>query len=323
MKRFCLFLLAIVGASPFSPFGSVYQEEWETYKLKYGKSYSPIEDIAEHNQRYYEGKETFRIGVNQFSDMLPFEREQQNGIKFDPETTEKKGVTFIPPHKDVQIPQSIDWRKSGAVTEVKDQGQCGSCWAFSATGSLEGQHFRKSGKLVSLSEQNLVDCVVKDNRREECYGGLMTDAFDYIHKNGGIDTEESYPYMAEAGKCHFSNKTIGATDKGFVEIQTFNEDDLLKAVATVGPIAVAVQVTDNFEDYQDGIFYDADCSSYNPLKLNHGVLVVGYGTTDGGEDYWLVKNSWGADWGMNGYLMMSRGQDNNCGIATMASYPLV
>ncbi|KAB7504466.1 Cathepsin L1 [Armadillidium nasatum] len=274
-------------------------------------------------KRYYEGKETFRIGVNQFSDMFAFERQQQNGIKFDAETTGKNGVTFIPPHKDVQIPYSIDWRKSGAVTEVKNQGQCGSCWAFSATGSLEGQHFRKSGKLVSLSEQNLVDCVVKGTLREDCDGGLMTDAFDYINKNGGIDTEESYPYKAENGKCHFSNKTIGATDKGFVKIETFNEDALLKAVATVGPIAVAVEVTDKFEDYQDGIFYDPDCSSHNPHKLNHGVLVVGYGTNEGGEDYWLVKNSWGADWGMNGYLMMSRGQSNNCGIATMASYPLV
>ncbi|RXG55065.1 Cathepsin L [Armadillidium vulgare] len=336
MKIICLLLMSIVGSFAFSPFASVYLEEWETYKIKYDKNYSRVEDglrmkayldhkmkVANHNQRYYEGKETFRIKVNKFSDMFPHERQHMNGIKFNTKKTVKNVVTFIPPHKDVQFPKSIDWRKSGAVTEVKNQADCGSCWAFSVTGSLEGQHFRKTGKLVSLSEQNLVDCVVVDGTRFDCNGGDMADTFDYIKNNGGIDTEESYPYNATTGTCHFNKENVGATDKGHVNIKQFNEDDLLKAVATVGPVSVAIQATDLFQFYGDGIFYDPSCDSMNDRVLNHAVLVVGYGTSESGHAYWLVKNSWGADWGMDGYLMMSRNKGNNCGIATMASYPLV
>ncbi|RXG55067.1 hypothetical protein Avbf_10574 [Armadillidium vulgare] len=127
----------------------------------------------------------------------------------------------------------------------------------------------------------------------------------------------------QTGKCHFNKKDVGATDKGFVVLEEFNEDELLKAVATVGPIAVAIQVTKNLESYAKGVFYDPTCSSYNTNALDHAVLVVGYGTTKAGEDYWLVKNSWGPKWGLDGYIMMARNRFNNCGIASLASYPIV
>ena len=225
------------------------------------------------------------------------------------------GTTFIAP-EGFEAPAEIDWRTKGAVTEVKDQGQyCGSCWAFSSTGSLEGQHFRKTGKLVSLSEQNLLDCT-DDYGNQGCDGGFMDNAFKYVYNNHGIDTEISYPYQGmEYFRCRFSNATVGATDKGYVDIPKGDEDALAKAVATVGPVSVAIDAShDSFMFYSHGIYQERACSSEN---IDHAVLVVGYN-----PGFWIVKNSWGTEWGDNGYVKMKRGI-NMCAIASFASYPLV
>ena len=215
--------------------------------------------------------------------------------------------------------ESVNWTAKGAVTPVGSQGMCGSCWAFSATGALEGQHFIKTGKLVSLSEQNLIDCTKKYGNYG-CDGGFMKASFEYVRDNGGIDTESSYPYEAKDDKCRFKKTDIGATCTGYVSIPSKNEHALMQAVQSIGPVSVAVDGQHyGFINYKSGIYYDPQCSQ---TDVNHTPLVVGFGTLDG-QDYWLAKNSWGTKWGMNGYIMMARNRDNNCGIATLASYPTV
>jgi len=276
-----------------------------------------VAKIVHHNLNADVGLHSYRRGLNQYADMTIDEVVHTlNGYRRS--SLPRNGSLFVVP-SNVQLPDTVDWRDKGLVTGVKNQEQCGSCWAFSTTGSLEGQHMKKTGKLVSLSEQNLVDCSGPEGNMG-CEGGLMDSAFEYIKKNKGIDTEASYPYTAEDGTCHFKKGNVGATVTGYVDIPSGDEDALKKAVATVGPVSVAIDAShESFQTYQDGIYDEPDCSS---TELDHGVLAVGYGTEDG-ADYWLVKNSWGNSWGMKGYLKMSRNKDNQCGIATSASYPLV
>lgn len=224
--------------------------------------------------------------------------------------------TFLPP-ENLTLPNAVDWRQHGFVTPVKSQGTCGSCWAFSTTGSLEGQHFRKTGQLISLSEQNLVDCAPDTHG---CVYGFVEDAFKYILINGGIDNEISYPYEAVQNQCRFRRDTIGATSTGFVKLKTGDEMQLTQAVASIGPISVLINSSLNsFRFYHTGVYNDPSC---DPNKLTHAVLVVGYGTDKSGGDFWLVKNSWSTDWGDHGYVKMKRNA-NQCGIANNALYPLV
>ncbi|RXG58773.1 Digestive cysteine proteinase 3 [Armadillidium vulgare] len=238
------------------------------------------------------------------------------GFKHRARNLKLEGATlYEPPVGVVPTLTTVDWRNKGYVTGVKDQSQCGACWAFSATGSLEGQHFAKTGDLVSLSEQNLLDCTVGNG----CAGGWMTDAFDYIHRNGGIDTEESYPYHAYDLECSYNASNIGATCSGYVTVER-TEDALQTAVSNIGPISVAIDASHHsFQVYNSGIYYEPECSS---LDLDHAVLIVGYGV-EGTAEFWLVKNSWGESWGDSGYIKMSRHRNNNCGIASEASYPTV
>ncbi|XP_044231460.1 procathepsin L-like [Thunnus albacares] len=231
----------------------------------------------------------------------------------------RSGSDFIKLPEGADLPDFVDWRDKGYVTEVKNQKNCGSCWAFSATGSLEGQIFNKTGKLVSLSEQQLVDCS-RDYGNMGCSGGWMHDAFRYIKENGGLDTEDSYPYEAKDGKCRYDPAKIGANCTGYVNVKSNDEDALRDAVATIGPVSVAIDASQtSFQLYKSGVYDEPHCQS---SALNHAVLAVGYGT-ENGLDYWLVKNSWGLEWGDKGYIKMSRNKQNQCGMGSYAIYPQV
>ncbi|XP_076922208.1 low-temperature-induced cysteine proteinase-like [Bidens hawaiensis] len=217
-----------------------------------------------------------------------------------------------------EIPKSLDWREKGAVTKVKDQGSCGACWAFSATGAMEGINQIVTGSLISLSEQELVDCDRSFN--SGCDGGLMDYAFEFVIKNKGIDTEEDYPYQGRATTCNKNKmKTRVVTIDGYIDVPENNEAQLLQAVA-IQPVSVGICGSERaFQLYSKGIF-TGPCST----ALDHAVLIVGYGSKDG-VDYWIIKNSWGTSWGMDGYMYMqwNIGDSNGlCGINMLASYPI-
>jgi len=319
MKLFALLCCVAVASATVS-------DEFRAFKTKYNKAYkNEVENahrmkafadnlgkIAKHNKEAAEGKHTYTLGVNKFADLTEAEWREtltMNIVKEGKPTLQMKS-------KIVNIPDEVDWRDEGYVTPVKDQAQCGSCWAFSTTGSMEGALMKANGELVSLSEQNLVDCDPIDSG---CNGGLMENAFAWIMKNGGINTEEDYPYEARDKSCRFDENNPTYTISAFHEIKEQDEDDLTEKIATEGPISVAIDAGKfSFQLYHDGVYYEPACSS---TRLNHGVLAFGYGN-EGGDDFYWVKNSWGTGWGDNGYIKMSRGRGNNCGIATDASWPV-
>jgi len=266
---------------------------------------------------------SYELGLNQFADMTIDEfsmtrlgfrapRQQRWG------SLPKLGVHM---YSNRTLPTSVDWITKGAVTPVKNQKQCGSCWAFSTTGALEGAWHIATGKLVSLSEQQLVDCT-KEFGEEGCDGGLMDNAFEYA-KEFSMCTEESYPYLAKDGICKKARCTVGIPQGsvvGYKEVQHQSEQALMDAVSQQ-PVSIAIEADKRpFQLYQGGILSGPECGA----QLNHGVLLVGYGT-DNEKTYWKVKNSWGADWGEEGYIRLARGVNGpgECGIASMPSYPIV
>ncbi len=214
----------------------------------------------------------------------------------------------------VSLPSSIDWRAAGIVTNIKNQGMCGSCWAFSTTGTLEGQHALSSGKLVSLSEQNLVDCSTSNYG---CGGGWPSVAMEYIQKNG-IDSESSYQYEGVDETCEYNRSNVASFLNQIVLVDSGNMSALHDAIGTVGPISIAIDAEDDFQFYKAGIYNSTSCSN---SSLNHAVLAVGYSTFMN-NSFVIVKNSWGSDWGMDGYIYMAA-DTNLCGMATNASYPLI
>jgi len=266
----------------------------------------------------------YELEMNQYGDMSWQEFKKIKMGYFSDHSNQKY---FSKPNDFIgDLPRYTNWTAKNVVTDVKNQFQCGSCWAFSATGTVESMHAIKTGKLVSLSEENLIDCTFNYGN-QGCDGGMPSNALDYIIANNGIDTEASYPLTSVfpfecevqyACPCDFNRNTVGATIKGYNHIISGNETNLAYAIAFVGPVSVAIDATDSMQFYKSGVFYDKNCSS---TILNHAVLAVGFGINTDGQEYYIVKNSWGTDWGLAGYILMARNKDNMCGISTNAIYP--
>jgi len=304
----------------FHKFMQDFNREYETELERahrfevFAKNY---EIIVAHNEK---GK-SYKLGVNSFADLTQEEFvKTHTGLK--PKSKPFQSLPYLGRHvrTSAELPASVNWVTKGAVTPVKNQAQCGSCWAFSSTGSLEGAWQIATGNLVSLSEQQLVDCSSSFGN-QGCNGGLMDNAFNYS-ETVGFCTEGSYPYQGADGQCQSTSCTIGIPQGGVVGFKDVTVDDtqsLMDAVAQQ-PVSIAIEADQSaFQLYTSGVL-DGDCGT----NLDHGVLIVGYGA-ENGKDYWLVKNSWGASWGENGYVKILRGKAGagECGIKSDPSYPVV
>lgn len=274
-----------------SKFGKSYGTK-EEYEFRYAQFTAAMTSIAEENSK---NDITYRVAVNKFADLTNAEYKRLLGYK-------AKGALMAGTEKELptdNLPASIDWREKGGVNAVKDQGQCGSCWAFSTIATVEGAHFIATGKLLSLSEQQLVDCAGGSYGNQGCNGGDMGAAMQYIEDNGS-ELESVYPYAGVDQTCAASKDQYKCQVTSITNVPA-NKADQLKAAIAKGPVSVAIEAdTMSFQYYSSGVYNSKACGT----QLDHGVAAVGYGT-DAGKPYYIVRNSWGASWGEQGYIRIA------------------
>ncbi|KAF3335561.1 cysteine proteinase 15A [Carex littledalei] len=314
------------------------ESEFQSFIIRYGKQYAHPGEYA-HRLRVFARNiaraaehqlldPTAEHGITPFSDLTEEEFETQFlGLRAAGENMREfaNQIPTVPQEEVQRLPKSFDWREKGAVTEVKMQGSCGSCWSFSTTGAIEGANYIATGKLLNLSEQQLIDCdqecdaIEKTECDNGCNGGLMTNAYKYLIKSGGLMEEKDYPYAGKQGQCMFDKNKVAVKVSNFTNIP-LDEDQIMAALVNRGPLAVGLNAV-FMQTYMRGV----SCPLICPKKwLNHGVLLVGYGSHGfsilrlGYKPYWLIKNSWGEKWGENGYYKLCRGH-NICGIDSMVS----
>ncbi|GAM21447.1 hypothetical protein SAMD00019534_046220 [Acytostelium subglobosum LB1] len=325
---FALLCVALVAAksisteqSQFRAFQTKYNKQYtnEEFTYRFGVFKNNLKVIRNMNLKSKAQKSTATFDVNAFADLTvdEFKKYYLNSVVAERDMNAPVAADV---HVDA-MPTNYDWATLGAVTPVKNQGQCGSCWSFSATGNIEGAWFLAGNNLTGLSEQNLVDCdhecmqYLGDHVCDQgCNGGLQPNAYEYILKNGGIDTEESYPYTGVTGTtCNFDASNIGAKISSWTYVSS-NETTMASYLYANGPLAIAADAL-TWQYYSGGVFDFKECGSV----LDHGILITGFGVdTTNNEPYWIVKNSWGADWGESGYMRIIRGK-GLCGLNTFVT----
>lgn len=318
------------------------RERWSQFKSEFNKTYESFEHesaafhnfksnlrlIEEHNAEH----EDFKLGINHLADLSEQQfQEMSNGLIQDPdddgqdfhqaEIANERELSRLIKLKNLDaLPENLNWSDDRRIVgPVKNQGNCGSCWAFVVTGMLEGQErLNSTGGLVTLSEQNLIDCNI-DNYG--CHGGNIATALAFVRKSGGLMREDDYPYKSGSGHddfpCQFDKSKSFITTmylKRTIQLETGNEELLKQTLASYGPIAVAIDAHQrSFHLYKGGIYYDSKCTK----KVSHSLLLVGYGSKNG-QDYWLLKNSFSTEWGELGYFYLARNRDDHCGITQNA-----
>ncbi|XP_067032987.1 uncharacterized protein [Acropora muricata] len=299
---------------------------FKSFKTRYKKSYiskrehETRKDIYRHNLRFIKSRNRqhlgYRLKTNHMADMTEEEIERVKGLLKDTNSNAANGGRRfqIPTGKNTwNLPEKVDWAKAGAVNPVRSQGICGSCYAYSVTGAMEGAYFIKTGTLLNLSEQELIDCSWGFGNRG-CKGGYPHRAMQWVIKHGGLATEKSYGrYLAQEGLCHFKNTTTGAKLDFYMNITEGNTREMKQAIAFYGPVSILINTQPkSFKFYGSGIYYDQECTH----ELDHAALAVGYGV-EKGEPYWLIKNSWSKAWGDQGYIKIAM-KNNNCGVLQKA-----
>lgn len=307
---------------------------FEEFKNKHNKQY---ETEIEHTERLHVFRQNLRyidsmnrqglsysLAINHLADKSDEEIKVLRGKQKSKKATKNNGLPFDMSkytEKQKTFPESFDWRIFGAVTPVKDQGVCGSCWSFGTTGAIEGAYFMKHGHLVRLSQQNLVDCSWGFGNNG-CEGGEDFRAYDWIIKHGGIAAADSYgQYLQQDGYCHFKNASVGAVMTGYVNVTQSDALAVKTALTNEGPLSIGIDAAHkSLVFYDHGLYVEPECKN-GVDDLDHAVLLVGYGKIYG-QDYWLIKNSWSTYWGNDGYVLFSQ-KDNMCGVTTQTTYPIV
>ncbi|XP_020089331.1 fruit bromelain-like [Ananas comosus] len=299
-------------------------KRFEEWMAQYGRVYNDNDEkmrrfqIFKNNVNHIEtfnnhSENSYTLGINQFTDKTNNEFiSQYTGVSL-PLNIETELVESFDDVDISAVAQSIDWRDYGAVTSVRNQGSCGSCWAFSAIATVEGIYKIKTGYLVSLSEQEVLDCAVSYG----CKGGWVDKAYDFIISNNGVTSAAYYPYQGYKGTCAANSVPNSAYITGYTYVQRNNERSMMYAVSKQ-PIAALIDASgNNFQYYRGGV-YSGPCGT----SLNHAITIIGYGQDSSGTKYWIVRNSWGSSWGERGYVRMARGVSSSSGLCGIAMAPL-